>query len=257
MPVIGLPVPAHGAEVAQRAATVTTVTTITITPADVTPPPSPPSTTCQACNPISQRNEKTPTVKMPSPVSMEGAESRQSAAAVPSRSGGWTTASSLNGRGGTRLRRALKRTVSRFIPTEGSGRTYSYASLNDHLLAQSLTKSWARKDWKSVARILFGWTLNIAAFLGLCLCFSLYGCEIYANSNAAQVTGRELLLSWGWSIFQRFIVNEPALILAGKGLPILFSTAFCANVCGESIANMLGLAVSGVVTCLKQLRTGG
>ena len=65
------------------------------------------------------------------------------------------------------------------------------------------------------------------------------------------------MLSWLWSVFQRFIVNEPVLILAGKGVPMLFSTALCANVCGETIANTLGLMVEAVMTCVKQIRTGG
>ena len=137
------------------------------------------------------------------------------------------------------------------------GRTYSYASLNEHLLAQSLTRSWVRKDWPAVRRIVFGWSLNLVLFFGMCLLFALYGCEIYLVTSAADVTGRELILSWAWSIFQRFIVNEPALILAGKGLPMLFSSAFCANVCGESIANLLGLIVEGLTAFIKQIRTGG
>ena len=104
---------------------------------------------------------------------------------------------------------------------------------------------------------MFGWSLNITFFFGLCLCFSLYACQIYQQTSTADIAGHELILSWAFSIFQRFVVNEPALILAGKGLPMLFSTAFCANVCGESMANMLGLIVSGVVGCIKQIRTGG
>ena len=108
-----------------------------------------------------------------------------------------------------------------------------------------------------MARILFGWTANLLLFFGMCLVFALYACEIYLITSAADVTSRELILSWAFSIFQRFIVNEPALILAGKGLPMLFSSAFCANVCGESIANMLGLLVEGFVACLKEIRSGG
>lgn len=134
---------------------------------------------------------------------------------------------------------------------------FADASLNEHLLAHSLTRSWQRKEWRSVGRILLGWTLNVILFFGLVLTFSLYSCEIYSITSAADVTGRELVLSWAWSIFQRFLVNEPALILAAKGAPMLFTTAFCANVCGESIANVLALMVSGIVTCLKQIRSGG
>ena len=65
-----------------------------------------------------------------------------------------------------------------------------------------------------------------------------------------------MLFSWGISIFQRFVVNEPLLILLYKGLPMLFTTAFCANVCGESVVNILGLIVEGIITCIKQIKTG-
>ena len=133
-------------------------------------------------------------------------------------------------------------------------RTFSYASLNEHLLNQSLTKSIQRKDWDAVRRIVIGWSLNLTAFFGMLLVFCLYACQIHVSTAGSDIATHELLLSWAWSIFQRFIVNEPALILAGKGLPILFSSAFCANVCGETVVNLLGLFMEGLTACLKQLR---
>ena len=157
-----------------------------------------------------------------------------------------------SGRSGTvsSVQHILKRMMTNMggrslVKTE---RIYSYASLNEHFLSQSLTKSIQRKDWPAVRRILLGWGLNVFTFFAMILIFSLYACEIYHFTSNVDVTGQELLLSWAWSIMQRFVVNEPALILAGKGLPILFSSAFCANVCGETVANFLGLLVSALST---------
>ena len=251
--VIGRPVlandPEHG--VAPWAATITTtITTVTTVPHGVTPPPSPPSLSSEG------RASETSSAggKMARRVSIAAVKgtARQEDGAPPP-----TSRQRTMSRSRSSLQSLLKRSVSRLGRTPSTERTYSYASLNEHLIAQSLTRSWARKEWKAVARILFGWSLNITFFFGLCLCFSLYACQIYQQTSTADIAGHELILSWAFSIFQRFVVNEPALILAGKGLPMLFSTAFCANVCGESMANMLGLIVSGVVGCIKQIRTGG
>ena len=65
------------------------------------------------------------------------------------------------------------------------------------------------------------------------------------------------MLSWGFSLFQRFVVNEPILILVSKGVPMLFTTAFCANVCGETVVNLLTLAVSAIATCVRNIKSGG
>jgi len=37
-------------------------------------------------------------------------------------------------------------------------------------------------------------------------------------------------------------------------MPMLFTNAACANVCGESVANMIEVLVTGIAQCLKQLR---
>ena len=163
------------------------------------------------------------------------------------------TSSSLT-TGGRRLSSMLRRAVS----SVGASRSYSYASLNDHMLKQSLTRSWHKRDWPSVGRILFGWGCNLLAFFGLCLTYSLYACELFSSREGLSPGGSSeaMLFSWGISIFQRFVVNEPLLILLSKGLPMLFTTAFCANVCGESVVNIFGLIVEGIITCIKQIKTG-
>ena len=44
------------------------------------------------------------------------------------------------------------------------------------------------------------------------------------------------------------------MILASKGLPILFASAFCANCCGETVVALIELVVMGVVACIKEIR---
>ena len=152
------------------------------------------------------------------------------------------------------LRRAASRMPGSGGALYATSRTFSHTSLNEHLLSQSLTRSWARKDWRNVARIVFGWAANLLCFFGLLFVFSLYGCELFSTEAIGpNAHWEELLLSWGFSLFQRFIVNEPMLILAGKGLHILFSSEFCANVCGETIVNVLGLIVGAITTCMAEL----
>jgi hypothetical protein len=135
-----------------------------------------------------------------------------------------------------------------------AARVFSYDSLNEHLLRQSLSQSLARKDWRSVGRIVFGWTMSLTVFFGLLFTFSLYGCEIYAYSEVSASTGQELALSWLITIFQRFIVNEPCLILLGKCIPMCFASETMENVCGESVANFLGLTVEAAIALLKRLK---
>ena len=283
-PVVGTPIATMAALEGDSATTITTITTTTTTTTIVaaTPPPSPPpppDSPPPAADPTGatppphlattpQRMAVTP--RNPFGLVVAGKKRRVTMAAPPAECGEPERGASERGAADaaartstTQHRRpslsaALKRAVSRMGPVPGTQtRQYSYASLNEHLFAQSLTKSWERNDWRAVARILFGWSLNILLFFAMVLLFILYGCEIYHLTTAATITGQELVLSWAWSVFQRFIVNEPVLILVGKGAPMLFTTALCANVCGESIANLLGLIVAGIVTCIKEIKSGG
>jgi len=55
-------------------------------------------------------------------------------------------------------------------------------------------------------------------------------------------------------VHQRFVLHEPTLILAGKGLPILFASAFCANCCGETIVNTITLFFDIILACVKEIK---
>ena len=191
-------------------------------------------------------------------------------------------------------------------------RNFSYESLNSVLLAASLTRSWSRRDWPAVRKILFGWSTNIILFYGMLIGFLLYGCELFEpreqsqtttltaaggrrrgggassgsghggsshgpysdsgilalNSNNTNVTvvnttsttfealggsTNDFLYAWFFSALQRFVLHEPTLILAAKGLPILFASAFCANCVGETIVNLLTVTFETLVTCITEL----
>ena len=165
-------------------------------------------------------------------------------------------------------------------------RKFSYDSLQEHLLRHSLRRAIRRRDWRYAGWITVGWTFNLLIFVGLMLIFTVYGCrfkEEYAESEAlalrieqerilvngsigngtlgSNATGvnpdEALMVSWLWSVGQRFLVNEPFIILFGALVPLLFASAFCSNLCTESCNNTLTVAVTIVVTCLKSLRRVG
>ena len=90
---------------------------------------------------------------------------------------------------------------------------FSYASLNEHMLRHSLRRTIRMRDWRSMGTILFGWGCNWLAFLALLALFMLYSCEFQTTLGAS---GNAFLLSWVWSVAQRFLINEPVLIGLAK-----------------------------------------
>jgi len=170
---------------------------------------------------------------------------------------------------------------------------FSYESLNDVLLKASLTESWARKDWPAVRKIMFGWGGNLFLFITMVFFGVLYTCELFEpeldddeqiivyppppppqppalpglnasecfNVTECNITSpdrtpgpvSDLWIQWSLGAFQRFILHEPSLILAAKGLPIMFASAFCANCCGEVIVNLLSLIFISLITILSEI----
>ena len=139
-------------------------------------------------------------------------------------------------------------------------RTFSYESLNENLLKASLTQSWKRRDWPTVKKILLGWCSSVFVFFLMVIVFLLYGCELFEESDDADAPPAgntdELIIAWVLSAFQRFVLHEPTLILASKGLPILFASAFCQNVCGETIVNLLNTLSVVIMEVVKSIKTG-
>jgi len=130
---------------------------------------------------------------------------------------------------------------------------FSYASLDEHLLQLSLRHALRRRDYRCAAAILGTWLLSWAVFLALMLTFSLYACEFQLQREGAS-NRDELLLSWGWSIAQRFLFNEPAIIVVQKGVPMLFAGR-AASVCGsEWCSEMMVMVIDVIVTLFRSLK---
>lgn len=132
----------------------------------------------------------------------------------------------------------------------------SYASLDEHLLRLSLRHALRRRDYHCAASIVGTWTLSWAVYFGLLLTFSLHGCEFYLQ-HRSTVNQQELLLSWGWSFGQRFLVNEPAVILVAKGLPVVLSSQLCQALtpcCTDSLGELFAMVVDVVVSLWRSLK---
>ena len=121
------------------------------------------------------------------------------------------------------------------------------------MLSHSLTRSFAKRKWGDVRYILLGWGLNFVGWFCLLGTFVLYACELFSVDALGNNSAEQLLLSWIFSIGMRFMVNEPMLIVVSKGAPILFSSEFCANFCGEAIVNLLDLLVQAITSLIQML----
>jgi len=158
------------------------------------------------------------------------------------------------------------------LAANSAARSFSYESLNDGLLKASLSNTWKNKDWPGVRHILLGWGLSIVMF-GIFLLMTLFfGCSLFEPQDPAKnpylppleegevsthVPGDtvELIRAWLFSCGLRFFLNEPMIILASKGLPMLFASAFCANLCGEVIVESLNLLVTIMIEVIKSIKS--
>ena len=139
------------------------------------------------------------------------------------------------------------------LPLTPSRRRYDYTSLDTYMVQMSFRRSFRKREWRHVLPVACGWLANWALMIGLMSIVSAYGCEFYA-SLAEGKHSEAFLLSWGWSIIQRFVVNEPMLILAQKGVPMLFASVACEHFLSESMVACLGLIVESFVVLLRSLR---
>ena len=145
------------------------------------------------------------------------------------------------------------------------GRKFCYDSLNTYLLKRSLrrclrtyreavgkpAKDEARRNLLWVAN---GWFFNWLFFGGMLIVFVRYGCHIKTLSPGDPKADESIMISWLWAVVQRFLINEPFIILFGFLLPLLFATEFCANLCTESCNNVLTVVVTVVIKSLKSVR---
>jgi len=144
------------------------------------------------------------------------------------------------------------------LSSDDARRSYKYDSLNEGLVKASLTESWKKRDWPQLRVVLLGWSISYFFYFTQLFFFQAYGCMLFEASDdpADPPTGNtdEFIIMWIFSAGQRFILHEPMLILAGKGLPILFASEFCANCCGETIVNLLSLIFTIVLEAIKRIK---
>jgi len=131
---------------------------------------------------------------------------------------------------------------------------YSYASLNEHLLVRSLTRSVQRRDWHVALHILAGWLCNVSIFAALQLLFVSYGCSFQRLSHETE--SRQLAIAWALSAGQRFLLHEPALIVLGQLVPALFAHSCMAALFGESCIAAMSYLVDAILAAVKAIRSG-
>jgi len=150
----------------------------------------------------------------------------------------------------------LNRSTMEGVGSKGRDIKVSYASLDEHLLRLSLRHALRRRDYRCAASIAGTWALSWTMFFGLMLTFSLYGCEFHLQHQAAA-NQKELLLSWGWSIGQRFLINEPFLIMFSSALPMMLSSQLCqtfAPCCTEALGEFFAMVIDVVVSIWRSLK---
>ena len=140
---------------------------------------------------------------------------------------------------------------------------------------QRQARSSRQRNWRYVGWIAVGWGANYLMFGFQIVIFVVYGCRFQAifavtgeaasgevasgepgsgeaGSGAGVDPDEALFVSWAWSVVQRFLVQEPFIILFGFALPMLFATECCANLCTESCNNAIGVCVSVVAKSMKR-----
>lgn len=118
----------------------------------------------------------------------------------------------------------------------------------------SLSYNIKHSKWPQVRKICFGWTSNFILFFGLLFTFALYACELFEPrddpDSPPMGNSGALLLAWSVAAIQRFILNEPLLIFAATGLPVILGSTFCANCCGEGGIKALEVFLEGFMSSL-------
>ena len=154
---------------------------------------------------------------------------------------------------------------TRLMSVTAGGRKFCYDSLNTYLLKRSLrrclrtyreavgkpAKDEARRNLLWVAN---GWFFNWLFFGGMLIVFVMYGCHIKTLSPGDPKADEAIMLAWLWSVGQRFLINEPVIILVGVAMPALFASKVCGTVCTESCENGMEVCVETTVQFVKALR---
>ena len=103
-------------------------------------------------------------------------------------------------------------------------------------------------------RLPLGWVLNWVLLFGLLFTWLLYVCEFSAMPHPDFIQ-RELMWTWSFSVVQRFVVNEPLIIVMSKlGPQILKSSLFYACFSERCIEASTAL-LSALISAARSLGT--
>lgn len=104
-----------------------------------------------------------------------------------------------------------------------------------------------RRIPRKLRALVLGWCINVCLLLAMLQLFLLYVCEFAStegSSESSQVlVERELMWSWGWSIMQRVLFNEPLMIISVRGLPMLLRAQCARQLCSEALLEYVAQAV--------------
>ena len=110
----------------------------------------------------------------------------------------------------------------------------------------AVARIWAR------LRLPFGWFLNWCTLCGLLVLFLAYLCEFSAQPDPLFIQ-RELLWTWGFSICQRFLINEPFIIIASKLAPKMLRSRLWYACFSERCIESTSALVFAMVNALRFL----
>jgi len=81
------------------------------------------------------------------------------------------------------------------------------------LREQNIARAIWRRDFGATCRIALGWVLNWAMLVGLIYTVIARSCTLSAWQSAGPQLETELVVTWVYSTFQRFLFVEPAIIV--------------------------------------------
>ena len=108
------------------------------------------------------------------------------------------------------------------------------------------TRLWQR------LRVPVGWVLNLCMLCGLFVLFLAYLCEFVAHPEPLFIQ-RELMWTWGFSICQRFFINEPFIIIASKLGPKMLRSRLWYVCLSERCVEATSALVFAIINALRIL----
>ena len=147
------------------------------------------------------------------------------------------------------------RAQSTWTPTFNSDFEHQEQSL-DRLRALSLSRTLFIErplNKKRLAKLLFGWGFNWTVFWCLTMLFISYGCS-FSGEGTTKDEQEALLQGWLIAVALRFALFEPAMILMGVFMPMLFASEVMGNLCGETVMNFMEHTSHIIIAFISSLK---